>query len=120
MKKTTLLLIVGILLVFGDFLFATPPDSIKMSFDSTGTIMTTRIFHVTKNPTLHLIAQVSVALQGKPIIQQTIAKQFSNTEQDVVYQIVDAKKGDKISVTGQCSVMGKKTQEVVAPGPKVK
>ena len=120
MKKTTLLLIIGIMLLFGNLLFATPPDSIKMSFDSTGTIMTARIFHVTKNPTLHLIAQVSVTLQGKPIIQQTIVKQFSNFEQDVIYQIVDAKKGDKISVTGQCSVMGKKTQEIIAPGPKIK
>jgi len=120
MKKTTLLLIIGIMLVFSNFLFATPPDSIKVSFDTTGTIMITHIFHATKNPSVHFINQVSVTLQGKPIIQQTIAKQFSNTEQDVIYQIIDIKKGDNIAVTGSCNIMGKKTKEIIAPGPKIK
>ena len=120
MKKTTLLLIIGIILLFSNFLFATPPDSIKVSFDSTGTIMTAVIFHPTKNPTMHLIYQVLVTLNGKQIIQQTMARQYNNIEQTAVYQIIDIKKGDNIAVTGSCNIMGKKTQEFIAPEPKIK
>jgi len=121
MNKTALIVLVGILLLLGDSVLATPPDSIKVSFDTTGIgLMTVQIFHQVKNPATHFIYQVAVTLNGKLIIQQTIGKQFSNSEQVLVYELIDAKKGDKIDVTGTCNIMGKKTQEFIAPGAKIK
>jgi hypothetical protein len=110
MTKISLAILIGILLLLSTNAFATPPDSIKMSFDSTGTIMTARIFHNTKNLSVHYITLVTLQLNGKQIIQQTISRQFSKTEQDVVYEIIDAKKGDQIALTAQCILYGKKTE----------
>jgi desulfoferrodoxin (superoxide reductase-like protein) len=51
-----------------------------------------------------------VELNGKEIIQQLFKRQTDGQEQKVMYVIVDAKEGDKITVTAYCNIAGKKNQ----------
>ncbi len=111
MKNKIYIGIITILLL-SSVALAHPPDSLIMSFDSTSTVLTVRIFHTVKNTTNHLINDVAVNLNGKPMITQKFSSQLNKDEQVVIYKIIDAKANDKIAVTAKCNVMGKKTAEL--------
>jgi hypothetical protein len=94
---------------------ATPPDSIKIKLDSTH-ILSITIFHpVKKNPSEHYIKQVVVKLNGVEIIKQVFQSQATTKLQDVSYTLIDAKPGDKIAVTANCSLYGEMTQVLALP-----
>jgi desulfoferrodoxin (superoxide reductase-like protein) len=97
----------------GNIALAHPPDSLKMSFDSTGTVLTITTFHTVKNPSNHYINSIIVERNGKEIIKQSFLTQYSNKEQIALYKIIDVKKDDKITVTAQCNVSGRKKQTLV-------
>ena len=94
---------------------ATPPDSIALSIDSTG-YLAVEIHHpVRQLGSAHYISQVTVALNGKTIITQDFKSQSSLEWQYVYYRVVDAKEGDKITVTAACSLTGKLSETLVVP-----
>ncbi|MEN3189287.1 MAG: hypothetical protein ABDK94_10995, partial [Atribacterota bacterium] len=54
----------------------------------------------------HYIDKVVVSLNGKEVITQFLSSQYSPQEQVVLYQLIDAKKGDTIEVYAKCSKFG--------------
>jgi len=97
---------------------ATPPDSIKINLDSSSTL-SIMVFHpVKKNPSEHYIKEVLVKLNGAEIIKQDFQSQTDTKRQDVEYTLIDAKPGDKITVTAYCSLYGEMTQMLASPPAK--
>ncbi len=89
---------------------AHPADSIQIDFDSTYNLKV-KIHHpVKKFPSDHYINQVTVKLNDKEIIKQVFKTQTDKEWQNVNYLVIDAKPGDKISVTAVCSIFGKLTK----------
>lgn len=88
---------------------ATPPDSIGLSFDSTSTLAV-YVHHPVKNVTAHYIKEIVVQLNGAPIITQEFKTQTDLDWQVVSYTVIDARPGDKISVTATCVLYGQLTQ----------
>jgi len=101
------------ILFMSSVIFAHPPDSLKVSFDTTGTIMTIRALHSVKTPNTHFILQITVDLNGKQLITQNFSSQVNKNEQVTIYKIIDAKKNDKIGITAQCNIMGKKKETFI-------
>ena len=95
--------------------WATPPDSIALSIDSTN-FLSVEIHHPVKQlGTAHYINQITVALNGATIITQNFKSQSSLEWQEAYYQLIDAKEGDKITVTAACSLTGKLSETLVVP-----
>lgn len=100
-------LILCILGIFAGVAFAHPPSAINITFDAETKILRISIPHGVPDPQGdHYIDKVVVWLNGKEIITQLIASQYSPQEQVVLYQLIDAKKGDKIDVYANCSKFG--------------
>ncbi len=100
--------------------FAHPPKSIELVFESTTKVLRVNISHVVNDPSRHYIEKVVVELNGEEIITQTFKTQTDKQKQEIMYVIGDAQEGDKISVTAYCSISGKKTEtlDVIIPEKK--
>jgi hypothetical protein len=95
--------------------WAHPPSAINITFDAETQVLRVAIPHGVSNPKGdHYIDKVVVSLNGKEIITQLIASQYSSQEQVVLYQLIDVQKGDEIEVYAKCSKFGdrKATLEV--------
>lgn len=110
MKKLAFLLLACFLFV--TFAYAHPPQDIIITYDPVTKIVKAIIKHDTSNPKSHYIKKVDVAINDKEIIEQTISRQDDLNTQTVSYLIPDAKKGDRISVEGYCSISGKLEKEI--------
>jgi hypothetical protein len=109
------LLVVLLVVVFGGAVLAHPPSAINITFDAETQVLRVSIPHGVSNPKGdHYIDKVVVSLNGKEIITQLIASQYSPQEQVVLYQLIDVQKGDEIEVYAKCSKFGdrKATLEV--------
>lgn len=105
------------LLVFSTPALAHPPDSIAVSIDSTQ-FLSVEVHHPVKQwPSDHFVKQVTVTLNSAPIITQDFKSQSSQEWQYVYYRVIDAKPGDRISVSAECSLFGKLTVNYVVPTP---
>ena len=71
--------------------------------------------HEVKDASEHIINKVVVKLNGKEILKQEFLTQENTEKQTVIYQIHDAKSGDKLEVTAHCNVFGKKKETVQIP-----
>lgn len=109
MKQSILFIIIAIICILANGSLAHPPDSLKLSIDTTG-ILSVKVHHPVKDQAKHYIHQVTVELNGKEIIKQTFNSQTDKTEQELVYKIIDAKENDKITVTAYCNITGKKKE----------
>lgn len=107
MKHSILFIIIAIICIFANGSLAHPPDSLKLSVDTTGTLLV-KVYHPVKDQVKHYINQVLVELNGKEIIKQTFNSQTDKTAQELIYKIIDAKANDKITVTAYCNITGKK------------
>ena len=115
MKSTIALAAIVFLAGLAAPVWATPPDSIALSIDSTS-FLSVEIHHpVRQLGSAHYISQVTVALNGKTIITQDFKSQSSLEWQYVYYRVIDAKEGDKIAVTAACSLTGKMSETLVVP-----
>ncbi|GEM_PF-419107 len=95
---------------------ATPPDSIRLSFDPTTHILTSTIYHpVRSNPAGHHVAKVVVDVNGAVMVTQTFQSQTDTKVQEVSYVLVDVKDGDKIGLTAVCSLYGQLKQVLDVP-----
>jgi desulfoferrodoxin (superoxide reductase-like protein) len=97
-------------------LMAHSPKSVELEYDSDAQILNVIITHSVNNAAQHYIYKVVVDLNGKKIIEQTFKRQDDNEIQKVMYRVIDAQEGDKISVTASCNISGKKKVDlIVAP-----
>jgi hypothetical protein len=115
MKKHMLLIAVGLGLILSPFLAAHPPDSLRLELDSTGTLLTAKVFHHVKSSARHFIINIEVKVNGQESIRQTYAGQLTDDLQEGIYKLIQLKPEDKIEVTGVCSITGKKTAVLTVP-----
>jgi desulfoferrodoxin (superoxide reductase-like protein) len=101
-----------VVLALSTVALAHPPSSITLTYDLKNHILKADIMHNSRNIEKHFIAKVTVTLNGNQIVQQQFQSQFNNDEQQALYFIIDAKKGDEIAVTGACVIYGQITQKL--------
>ena len=115
MKQLIIMGSIALLLGGTSVAFATPPDSIAISMDSTH-FLSVEVHHPVKQwPSAHFISRITVELNGKTIITQDFTSQSSQEWQYASYQLNDAKQGDKITVVAECSLFGKAAVDYTVP-----
>lgn len=113
MKK---ILVVLILLVVP--LAAHSPKTPELEYDVEAGLLNVSITHSVNNASKHYVNKVVVELNGRKIIEQKFRSQTNEDVQKVTYTIIDAKVGDKISVTAFCNISGKKKGELTISPPE--
>jgi hypothetical protein len=99
--------------------FATPPDSISLTFDPATHILASTIYHsVRSNPSEHFIAKAVIDVNGAVMVTQTFKSQTDTKVQEVSYVLVDVKEGDKVGLTAVCSLFGQSKQVLVVAPPQ--
>lgn len=105
-----------LLMFFSAIASAHPPKDIKISINPKAKVLTAVIVHdVLTSPKNHYIKTVEVAINGTKILTHTLSEQENPQTETVSYRLPDAKPGDKISVTGHCSLFGELTKEINYP-----
>ena len=94
-------------------LFAHPPKSVTLEYDSDTKILSAVIEHSVNNASKHYVYKVVVEVNGKKRIEQTFTRQMDGEQHEVVYKIADVNDGDKVTVIGYCNISGKKKSELV-------
>ena len=116
MKRSCLAAAVFACLLLVGTALATPPDSIAVSIDSSS-IVTVGIHHPVKSTDPgHFIKTITVSLNGKTVIVQSLLSQTDLSWQRTSYLIRDAKKGDKLAVTAVCSYFGQLSKTITVSG----
>ena len=100
------------LLVMATSLAAHPPKGVDLDFDSDTGVLSVEMMHSVNNASKHYVNKIVVELNGKKIIEQTFRSQLDEEKQQAFYKVIDAKEGDKISVTAYCNISGKKKGEL--------
>lgn len=116
MPEKSLFVIVGMLIfVLGaGSAFAHPPSQILAQFTPETRILDIRIPHsVADARGDHYISEVRVFRNSQEIIVQYIASQFSPQEQRVQYLVVDAQKGDTLTIYARCNKFGEKKVDLI-------
>ncbi|MEN3203514.1 MAG: hypothetical protein ABDK87_07290 [Atribacterota bacterium] len=111
MSKKNFRVIVGAFFVvlLGSVALAHPPSGIIASFDPETYLLEIRIPHSVANAKGdHYVSEIRVYRNGTEIITQYVQSQFSPQEQRVQYLIIDAAKGDTLTVYARCSKFGEK------------
>ncbi len=111
MKKLTFLAV----LLLTAALFAHGPDKITLTWTSGENLLTVDVEHGVSNTESHYIDDIKIELNGEEIIVQKWDKQETAEGQTAVYKITQAKPGDKIEVTADCSKIGKMSQTLEIP-----
>lgn len=112
MKKIAFLLC-G-LLIASSAVFAHPPSDIKIRFDVKTQTLDAVVKHRVSNPLTHYIYKVDIGLNGKLVKSLSFEKQATNREQLATVALSDVKKGDTLSVEGDCNLNGKLKKEITA------
>jgi len=115
MKGLIKLAVVGLFFLSASALFGHPPDSLQLNLDSTGTMLSVKVFHPVKNPANHFIVTIEVNVNGAQAVMQTYNGQFDKYVQEAVYKLINLKSLDQIEVTGVCSISGKKKAVLIVP-----
>ena len=110
MKHFSPIFLVLVLLLSINAVFAHPPSGLELEFDPIEHILTIVILHPVKDFSKHYIYKITVELNEKEIIRQEFKIQSNKEEQEAIYMIIDAKEGDKITVTAYCNISGKKKE----------
>jgi len=110
MKHFSPIFLVLILFLSINSFFAHPPSGLELEFDPIEHILTIVILHPVKDFSKHYIYKITVELNEKEIIRQEFKIQSNKEEQEAIYMIIDAKEGDKITVTAYCNISGKKKE----------
>ncbi len=109
--KKMLLILCGLLLA-GTQAFAHSPTDIKIQFDNKTKVLTAIIEHRVTDPKSHFIKRIAVGLNGKEIMAFPFRGQETNTHQTIKFAIPQAKKGDTLSVEGDCGLNGKLEKKI--------
>ncbi|MDD1674451.1 MAG: hypothetical protein LUQ13_02275 [Methanomicrobiales archaeon] len=95
--------------------FAHPPTSIVLRYDSTAGILTATITHEVANPSTHDIDEVRIMVNNAIITDIHDASQPNNTVFTYTYPI-QAAAGSTISLWAECNLGGERTQTLLAGG----
>lgn len=116
MPKKNLCLTVGAFLVvlLGSVALAHPPAGIIASFDPETYLLEIRIPHsVASAKGDHYISEIRIYRNGTEIVTQYVQSQFSSQEQRVQYLIIDAVKGDTLTIYARCNKFGEKKVDLI-------
>ncbi len=113
------LALVSLLALLPGMVFAHPPKSVDLSFDSASQLLTVTVTHLIKetkitDPTKHFVKDIALVVNGKPAVSAVYSYQEFDEGEKVVFRL-NLKAGDKVAVTGSCSIAGKKTAELTVP-----
>jgi hypothetical protein len=92
--------------------FCHPPSEIQLVFDAASRTLHVTVMHDTRKPDEHFIETVQVRINDKEAVKQSFVKQTDGLKRAASYLLEDVKAGDLVSVTGICSVFGKKTETI--------
>jgi hypothetical protein len=92
--------------------FSHPPSGVTARFDTDEHLLTVTVMHSVKDAAKHYVDEIEVDLNGKQMIKQQFNRQTDMKVQEVVYTVIDARVGDKIKVTADCNISGKKSVEI--------
>lgn len=114
MKK---IIIALLLMMISSFIFAHAPSEITLSYDAKTSILSINVVHpiaATKapDPMKHFVKEITVNVNGKDIIMETIAFQQSDNGEVSTF-LLKVKSGDKVSVKANCSISGTKISDIV-------
>jgi hypothetical protein len=99
--------------------YAHAPGKVDLEYDLDGQLLKVIVQHQVQDAGKHYVDEVTVELNGKKIIEQTLEAQENMKEQILVYRVTDAGVGDTFAVTAACNISGKKKASVkIAPPPK--
>jgi hypothetical protein len=97
--------------------YAHAPGNVDLGFDLEEQLLEVTVKHQVNDGAKHYVNRVSVDLNGRKIIEQTLYAQENLKDQKLVYRITDAGVGDTISVTASCNISGKKKASVKIEAP---
>jgi hypothetical protein len=106
------IVILALLLCLGLVLGAHPASQVDLAFDKETSLLTVDFAHKVSDSADHFIYEVTIYLNKDEIITQKIEKQETTDGGNLVFKIIDAKPGDKISVKTNCNKSGKKSGEL--------
>ena len=96
---------------------ATPPMSLKLSYNGTSGILNVTVTHPTLFPSSHYIAFIDIKNRGRTVKSITCTSQPTKTSFTYSYPVA-ACEGDIIEVTATCSFFGSKTSSLtILPSP---
>jgi hypothetical protein len=110
-----LLLAAAMLFVVSTSILAHAPARIEMKFDRQTSVLEIKLHHPVRDVSKHYVARVTVSLNDEERIEQKLKKQSGQGEQVVLFKLVDANSGDKISAAGFCNISGRAGGEMVVP-----
>jgi desulfoferrodoxin (superoxide reductase-like protein) len=99
-------------------LLAHSPKSLELDYNSETSVLNISVTHSVNDASKHYVNKVVVELNGKKIIEQKFRSQTDEEGQQMVYSIIDAREGDKISVSAFCNISGKKKGELTVTAPE--
>lgn len=99
-------------LIAFSILNAHPASDVKAVFETETSLLRIDYTHKVSDGSSHFIFDVEVSLNGKKAVKQELWKQETNNGGSLIYKIIDAKPGDKITVFTECNKGGKKSQTV--------
>ena len=105
-----------IILLFAGALLAHPPSEIKADYNRTSHLLSITVMHDTKDVNMHHIYEISVTVNKKKRILQSIVWQQDALYQKAVFLITDVNAGDILEITAKCNIYGKKTVKLTIPG----
>jgi desulfoferrodoxin (superoxide reductase-like protein) len=111
--KKCLLIFFAVLFLGTTAAFAHPPKSVTVTYDKDTKMLLVSFVHNVDNPMNHYIKQIVVTINKKNVITQNNFHQESKDGGSFSYKIIDAKAGDTITASAQCSVYGKKATDFV-------
>ena len=97
-------------ILFAAAAMAHPPSEIKLSLDGKSHLLQVTVVHDTKKPEEHFVKTIQIRINGKDAVKQVYLKQTDSLKRSASYLLEDVRAGDEISVTGECSVFGRKTE----------
>lgn len=93
---------------------AHPPKDIQLSYDAASQKLTATFTHNSVAPTMHYIKQVEIKKNGALVSNNLYKSQTDKASFAYTYSVAAAP-GDKLEVTGSCSIYGSKTVKLDIP-----
>jgi hypothetical protein len=101
-----------IILLFGTQLFAHPAGEVSMSYTAATQIVTVSFSHGVKSATEHYIEKVTLKLNNKVIVTQTLGLQDTISGGTLSYKVPGLKKGDVLEAVTECNKGGTKSRKL--------
>lgn len=110
MKK--IFLIIGCFLLSAQLVYASPPTSIDVTYDSKTKKITALVYHQSYNIKKHYINVVTLIVNGAVVEVQRFHWQHTAREQTAVFDVPDLKPGDVITIKAFCNKGGQLAQDI--------